>query len=369
MNNDEHWMQLALSEAAQAAAEGEVPVGAVVVKDGVLVASGRNAPIALHDPSAHAEILALRAAGRALGNYRLEGCQLFVTLEPCAMCAAAILHARLDRVVFGAFDPRTGAAGSVLDLFGEKRLNHRTGVQGNVLAAEAGALLQDFFRRRREIARHLAEPLRADALRTPDAYFDALAEWSAPPHYARDLPSLDGLRLHYIDIGPKDAAVTMLGLHGPGEWSYFFRNLAGLAELSGFRFLAPDLVGFGRSDKPKREDVHRIGWHLRALNEWVDRLQPGPLVLVASPAAGIWADELQRSAPDRYDAILVAPDAGKNAAGDSQDAAWRAPFPDRGHEAALRAFGPIAQNLSGPDLHQAQQLVESARMAMGYSAR
>jgi tRNA(adenine34) deaminase len=111
-------MGLALEQARQAAAAGEVPVGAVVVKDGQVIATGRNAPIASHDPTAHAEVVALREAARLLGNYRLDGCTLYVTLEPCAMCSGAMLHARVDRVVFGAADPRTGVAGSVLNLFG-----------------------------------------------------------------------------------------------------------------------------------------------------------------------------------------------------------------------------------------------------------
>jgi tRNA(adenine34) deaminase len=121
-------MGLALEQARQAAAAGEVPVGAVVVKDGQVIATGRNAPIASHDPTAHAEVVALREAARVLGNYRLEGCTLYVTLEPCAMCSGAMLHARVDRVVFGAADPRTGVAGSVLNLFDHTQLNHQTQV-------------------------------------------------------------------------------------------------------------------------------------------------------------------------------------------------------------------------------------------------
>ena len=143
--DDAAWMALALGEAQQAADAGEVPVGAVLVKDGVLVATGRNAPVAQHDPSAHAEIVALRAAAIALHNYRLDGCTLYVTLEPCAMCAGAMLHARLARVVFGAADPRTGAAGSVVDLFAHVQLNHRTQVEGGVLADRCASVLQTFF--------------------------------------------------------------------------------------------------------------------------------------------------------------------------------------------------------------------------------
>lgn len=142
-------MQLALAQAALASAAGEVPVGAVVLREGVLIAQGHNAPIGQHDPSAHAEMQALRAAAQVLGNYRLPECELFVTLEPCAMCAGAMLHARLKRVVFGAADPKTGAAGSVINLFEQSQLNHQTQVQGGVLMQECAAVLQTFFKLRR----------------------------------------------------------------------------------------------------------------------------------------------------------------------------------------------------------------------------
>lgn len=147
-------MDAALDLARGAAARGEVPVGAVVVRDGAIVGRGGNAPIAGHDPTAHAEIAALRDAARALRNYRLPGCELYVTLEPCAMCAGAIFHARIARVVFGAHDPKSGVCGSVLDLFGESRLNHHAVVRGGVRADECAALLSAFFvARRDEVAR------------------------------------------------------------------------------------------------------------------------------------------------------------------------------------------------------------------------
>ncbi len=142
-------MRLALDQAHNAATVGEVPVGAVIVRDGKLIATGFNHPIGSHDPTAHAEILAIRAAADQLANYRLVGCELFVTLEPCAMCVGAIIHARLARVVFGAADPKTGACGSVVDLFGERRLNHHTQAVGGVLADECGRVLSEFFRDRR----------------------------------------------------------------------------------------------------------------------------------------------------------------------------------------------------------------------------
>jgi len=146
---DEAFMREALELAREAQAAGEVPVGAVVVKDGVVVGRGYNRPISSHDPSAHAEMVALRDAAARLGNYRLSGCDLFVTLEPCVMCAGAILHARIGRLVFGARDPKTGACGSVTDLFGDTRLNHHTRVVGDVLPDPARDLLQAFFGARR----------------------------------------------------------------------------------------------------------------------------------------------------------------------------------------------------------------------------
>lgn len=145
-----HFMQQALDLARQAATLEEVPVGAVVVCEGEVVGRGFNQPIGRHDPTAHAEVLALRDAALRLGNYRLPGCTLYVTLEPCIMCVGAILHARIGRVVFGASDPKTGAAGSVLDLFAEERLNHHAGVTRGLMAAECGALLSSFFAARRQ---------------------------------------------------------------------------------------------------------------------------------------------------------------------------------------------------------------------------
>ena len=146
---DERWMCRALELAREAEAEGEVPVGAVLVSGGEERGAGFNAPIATCDPSAHAEIRALRAAGRQLGNYRLPGCTLYVTMEPCPMCAGAAVHARIARLVYGARDPRWGAGGSVFDILRSARLNHRVEVVGGVLAAESAALLGAFFRARR----------------------------------------------------------------------------------------------------------------------------------------------------------------------------------------------------------------------------
>ena len=146
---DRLWMAEALVLARKAGREGEVPIGAIIVKDGEIIGSGWNRNIALNDPSAHAEIMAMRDAGKRLGNHRLPGCSLYVTLEPCPMCAGAMIHARLARVIYGADDPKSGAAGGVFDLLNHPAHNHAAVISGGCLAAESSVLLRDFFRERR----------------------------------------------------------------------------------------------------------------------------------------------------------------------------------------------------------------------------
>jgi tRNA(adenine34) deaminase len=369
--NDADYMGLALQEACTAQAAGEVPVGAVVVHQGRVVGVGRNAPIGAHDPTAHAEIVALRAAALALGNYRLDDCELFVTLEPCAMCSGAMLHARLRRVVFGAPEPKTGAAGSVLNLFEDARLNHQTVVRGGVRADECGALLSGFFQERRDSLRRTAHPLREDALRTPDRCFEDLPGYPWVPRYLSDLPSLSGLRMHYLDEGPHDAARTWLCLHGNPAWSYLYRKMIPVFLAAGDRVVAPDLMGFGKSDKPKKEASHRFGWHRDVLLEFVERLDLRNVVLVVQDWGGLLGLTLPMAAPDRYRGLLVmnttlatgdaplspgflawremcARNPGFDVArllargnpqmDPAECAAYGAPFPDAGHRAALRAF-------------------------------
>ena len=152
MSPDEDFLRAAISAALEAQASGEVPVGAVIVRAGEIIATGRNRVITDHDPTAHAEIVALRAAGLVLGNYRLENCELYTTLEPCAMCAGAILHARIRRLVYAAPDPKAGACGSVLSVLNHPQLNHRVNVTSGLLADECGAMLTNFFRSRRNSA-------------------------------------------------------------------------------------------------------------------------------------------------------------------------------------------------------------------------
>jgi tRNA(adenine34) deaminase len=150
-SDDQYWMQKALELARKAQAEDEVPVGAVIVKDDQLVAEGWNHPIQSHDASAHAEMMAIRYAGQALNNYRLIDTTLYVTLEPCPMCVGAMIHARIRRLVFGAYDPKTGAAGSVFELLQAEQHNHRIEVSGGVLEAECREMLQAFFRHKRQL--------------------------------------------------------------------------------------------------------------------------------------------------------------------------------------------------------------------------
>lgn len=375
-------MQLALAQARQAAGRGEVPVGAVVVRDGQVIASGSNSPIASADPTAHAEIAALRAAASALGNYRLDGCDLYVTLEPCAMCSGAMLHARLRRVVFGAPDPKTGAAGSVLDLFGQPLLNHRTVVQGGVLADECGALLSEFFTARRQQLRTTAHPLREDALRTPEERFSGLPDYPWAPRYLNDLPALAGLRMHYLDEGPADAPITWLCLHGNPGWSYLYRKMIPVFLRAGGRVVAPDMVGFGMSDKPKKESAHSFGWHRQVLLEFVERLDLRDVVLVVQDWGGLLGLTLPMESPGRYSGLLAmnttlgtgdAPLSpgflawremcarnpefdvarlfarGNPHMSAGECAAYNAPFPDRGHRAALRAFPAMVPEFPDAD--------------------
>jgi tRNA(adenine34) deaminase len=334
---DEAFMQIALQLAQQAAAAGEVPVGAVVVKNGVVVGTGHNSPIHSCDPSAHAEINALRMAASTLGNYRLEGCTLYVTLEPCAMCCGAMLHSRIGRVVFGAAEPKTGCAGSVLNLFAHAPLNHQTAVEGGVLAAHAALQLQDFFRGKRAQQREDLTPLREDALRTPERFFEALVDDPWPPHYVSDLPSLAGLRLHYLDLGPTDSQQVFLCLHPIPGWSYSLRAVIQPLAEQGARVVAPDLIGFGKSDKPKRQAFHTADWHLRCLRELMARLDLHDVVLVVPEANHPLATALVSDTQYRIKALMVQPCNPTDTVG-MQAAGLDAPYPDAGHRAGERAF-------------------------------
>lgn len=382
--DDAHWMRAALDQARAAAQAGEVPVGAVVVRAGQIVGRGFNHPIGAHDPSAHAEMEALRDAARRLGNYRLDGCTLYVSLEPCAMCAGAILHARLDRVVWGAAEPRTGAGGSVLDLFAQAALNHHTAVTSGVLAAEAAALLTEFFGERRVQQRQHAlasHPLRDDALRTPEALFDPALDCGCASCFYSDWPSLAGLRLHVKDsAGQKSASVPAgtrqwLLLAGMPAHQGLFRELAASLVARGDRVVVPDWLGLGRSDKPKKDqrlgDVQQVAM-LQDLIKHLYLDGEGDLVVVAHgdavrlaqalvaqraalgrPVHGLWlVNPVNAAAPSsdyrlwleqllRKSALDIGAALQTSAMDSSMDAdsrQWAAQFPDKGYRAGLRAW-------------------------------
>ena len=367
--SDEAAMGLALAQAQAAQNAGEVPVGAVVVHQGRVIGAGHNSPIGDHDPSAHAEIKAMRQAAQTLGNYRLEDCTLYVTLEPCAMCSGAIAHARLARLVYGAAEPKTGAVASVTHLF-ELPGMHAPTVQGGVMAEACSDLLRAFFRDKR-LTQQLNTPLRDDALRTPDASFADLPGYPWPPTYLPDLPSLNGLRMHGLDLGPKDADITWLCLHGNPAWSYLYRKMIPVFLAAGHRVVAPDMPGFGRSDKPKKPLHHRFEWHRQVLLEMIEHLDLQQVVLVVQDWGGILGLTLPMAQPERYLGVLamnttLATGTQPLSAGfvawrqmcndkplfdvgrlmgrgnphlsASECAAYQAPFPDAGHRAALRAF-------------------------------
>ena len=382
-NPDAYYLGLALREARVAAAAGEVPVGAAVVRGGEVIATGRNAPVELHDPSAHAEMQALRAAAAKLGNYRLDDCDVYVTLEPCTMCAGAMLNARVRRVVFAAFEPKTGAAGSVHNVFANTQLNHQTQVVDATqlgaacahLALASGQLMQNFFAEKRVRQKNL-QPVRDDALRTLDAQFANLPGYPWQPRYTSDLPALNGLRMHYLDEGGCDITgqTTYLCLHGNPAWSYLYRKMIPVFLQSGARVLAPDLIGFGKSDKPKKDTFHRFTWHRQTLLELVEKLDLRNVVLVVQDWGGLLGLTLPMDAPGRYRGLVVMNTAlgtgdvplspgfkawremcttkpdfdiarllarGNPQMAKAEAAAYMAPYPDSGHRAATRAFPPM----------------------------
>ncbi|HQR85764.1 MAG: tRNA adenosine(34) deaminase TadA [Burkholderiales bacterium 35-55-47] len=318
------FMQLALRQAQTAADAGEVPVGAVVVRAGQVIASAHNAPLGSLDPTAHAEVNAMRAVAQVLGNYRLDDCTLYVTLEPCAMCSGAALHARFKRVVFGATEPKTGAAGSVLNLFANEHINHQTHVTGGVLADECAQVLQGFFEQRRAQQQLSKVPLREDALRTPDRAFAGLDVPLSLSHFTAELRALEGLRLHWFDNRQDSLQAPHVYLHGLDGWSAQY-----IAQLqSSEAVIALDLPGFGLSDKPKKVAMHRIGWHAQVLSEFLASVQPAPVALHAPRLMAPILSKL--TLPIHWIDTPEIP-------ADLRDA----PYPDRGHMAGPRALSTL----------------------------
>lgn len=343
------FMRLALAQAALAEQAGEVPVGAVVVHQGRVIAQGHNQTLGQQDITAHAEIQALRQASEVLGNHRLDDCELYVTLEPCLMCSGALMGARIARLVYGASEPRTGAAGSVLNVFADPRLNHHTRVQGGVLGQACAAAMARFFqgRRQAQAIERSATYLRDDALRCPATRLPA---WPQGLHsaFVHDGPALDGHRLHVLAAG-QGAEQALVLLHGPAQWSAAYATAALELAQAGLAVYAPDLLGFGLSDKPKKAAWHTLERHAQVLREYLSSLsQPRVcLALPASMAALVQGLGLSEGLSCVWiDEPTLAPELE------------RLPYPDAGHRVGPQQLPGLLQGqpavpqtavLSGPD--------------------
>lgn len=335
-------MLLALEQARLAQALGEVPVGAVVVFEGEVVGRGHNRCIIDCDPTAHAEVVALRDAACRLGNYRLTGADLYVTLEPCCMCSGAIFQARLRRVVYGARDPRAGAAGSALNLFAVPELNAHTRVEPGPMAEACSDLLKAFFAPRRR----KPEPLRDDALRTPEACWVGWDVAGATSCYVSDLPAARGLRVHWLDSHPDGSGEgAWLLLHGRRAWSQAWHAWWPGLTAEGRRALAPDLIGYGRSDKPKKPQAHRLLQQVHVLAELLERLDLRAVQVMAEDLGALLVACLPPSARVRLDRVWVLePPCG--AYESAVEHGWEAvPYPSRSFRAADQALAQAPADL------------------------
>lgn len=390
---DLYGMRLALEQATLAANMQEVPVGAVIIAaDGkTVLGKAHNRTISNHDPSAHAEILALRQAAHSIQNYRLQGCTVYITLEPCTMCAAAMLHARVARVVYAVLDTKTGAAGSVLNLFTQAQLNHHTTItqlnrdetstEGQQIQQACAEQLQQFFNQRRREHRqqrqHAAHAtLRDDALRTNTQIFASIPTIAAlQKHSAWHLAPDTTLeknkpfwRMHYWDTEKKTNKPTVILLHGYASYGLLWADTTHKLQQLDVRVLVPDMLGFGQSDKPKKPSKHTLAWHTHILQTWlqaVDITHTNTIIVVACDSTCHLLPNIMRQLPQRspqtHCAIALLPpqiqDPQKNHwrkhcqhkkkfdinalwaldPTEYQSQAWSAPFIDAGHRAALRS--------------------------------
>ncbi|TXH87293.1 MAG: tRNA adenosine(34) deaminase TadA [Rhodoferax sp.] len=274
MQSHEYFMRLALEQAQVGETLGEVPVGAVLTLNDQVIAVGHNQTISQCDPTAHAEIVAIRAAAQTLGNYRLSQCTMYVTLEPCAMCMGAILHGRIAKLYFAASDPKTGACGSVLDIPAEPQINHHCEVHGGLMQTQCAEYLAGYFQRLRS-KKQLSSGmhLREDALRVDLASLVALMPKSQPT-VVNDLPALQGLRMQIwgspqSSVPPKH---LILCLHGATSWSYIYRDLLSADIPPDWCIWAVDLPGHGGSDKTKRGgELLDLTFQVKVLKELLER--------------------------------------------------------------------------------------------------
>ena len=335
-------MRVALAQAQRAAQNAEVPVGAAIYQRGVLIAQAHNAPISLCDPSAHAEVLVLKEAAKVLGNYRLEDCTLYVSLEPCAMCAGAIFNARVREVVYAARDAKSGAAGSVVDLFADSRLNHQTRIRGGVLEEQSAALLQDFFQAQRRVRRQAA--VRAKSFLREDAVRRSLEslpcfESSTLSSSFYVLKAVPGMRLHYLHGEPScsPSGKTYVCLHGANTCAAVFEPVFASLFGSGARVLAPDALGFGASDRFKKSRAYDFALLMQSLLEWLVFMDLKDVCFITHDASVIWALLLKALLPERVVSVLaINPCLKPSAASGSSLGAER--DHDHGHDHPLSAL-------------------------------
>lgn len=306
MHSHEDCMQLALEQAYVAEKLGEIPVGAVVLLDGKVVGTGYNQTISESDPTAHAEVVAIRAAAKLLGNYRLDKCTLYVTLEPCTMCMGAIFHSRIAKVYFGAFDPKTGACGSVLNLPSDHRINHHCQVVGGVSQTQCGLQLSGYFERLRASKSLTRVPLREDALRLPHG---ALSSYmgGVKSQPVDDLKAANGLR---IQIWQNPASTSnpknlVLCLHGATSWSYIYRAVLTADIPARTMVLALDFPGHGGSDKTKKGGEFEVANQLSIVNDLLVRFTASTIHLLGQDTGCELAVRLAAGNPGRISGMTL----------------------------------------------------------------
>lgn len=308
MHSHEHFMSLALAQAQVGEALGEVPVGAVLVLDGEVIAAGHNRTVSTCDPTAHAEMVAIRTAAKALGNYRLTQCTLYVTLEPCAMCMGAVLHSRISRLYYGTKDPKTGACGSVLNIPGEPRINHHCEVHGGILQMQCAQHLMAYFQRLRNEKRRLARaPLREDAVRTDNRVLAPLLP-HAESVQVDNLLASHGLRIQVWQAPhpTQNPDCLVLCLHGATSWSYIYHSLFSEKIPANATVWAVDLPGHGGSDKTKKGgELLDSAFQLHVVTELLGRVGAHRIHILAQDTGGELGLRLAAVFPDRISGFTL----------------------------------------------------------------